>query len=76
MEKLSRHEAASIAARARWKSKRIVSLDGLDPDTRRLVLAFVDMAKATETRKAAAVSDDASDGRAEVRGGSLERTAA
>ena len=52
--KLTRREVARVAARARWGPERILRLDGLTPDQRRLVLAFVAMAKATDKADTAA----------------------
>jgi hypothetical protein len=45
---LTRHEAARKAARARWGDPRVIRLDGLTADQRRLVLAMVEMARATD----------------------------
>lgn len=47
--RLTRHEAATKAARARWDRqgpRRIIHIGDLSPEKRRLVLAFVEMAKA------------------------------
>lgn len=41
------------AARARWGTQRIVRLDELDADTRRLVLALIANAQASPRRPAA-----------------------
>jgi hypothetical protein len=49
----SRHDAARTAARARWGEPRVIRLDGLSPDARRLILALVAMAKAPDVEKAA-----------------------
>jgi hypothetical protein len=46
----SRHEAARTAARARWGTPRVIRLDGLAPEYRAVVLAFIEAAKATEAR--------------------------
>jgi hypothetical protein len=50
----SRHEAARTAARARWGPPRVIRLDGLTPDQRLLVLAMVEMQRASTERKAEA----------------------
>lgn len=47
-------EAGRRGARARWGERRIIDIRDLDPDHRRLVSAFVDMARATAARKEAA----------------------
>lgn len=43
-------DAGKRGAKKRWGPPRIIRLDGLTPDQRRLVLAFVDMARASEER--------------------------
>lgn len=45
-------DAGKRGARNRWGPPRVVRLDGLSPEQRRLILAFVDMARATEARTA------------------------
>lgn len=53
----TRHEAARKAARARWGPPRHVNLGDLTPDQRRVVLAFVDMARASAQKETSAVSE-------------------
>lgn len=45
--------AGTIGARTRWGEPRVVRLDALTPEQRRLVLALVDAAKATTPEQAA-----------------------
>jgi hypothetical protein len=47
-------DAGKRGARKRWGPPRIIRLDGLTPDQRRLVLAMVEMARTTDSDPAAA----------------------
>lgn len=46
--KLSKAEAGRLGARAKWGAPRIVRLDSLTNEQRRLVLALVEAAKASQ----------------------------
>ena len=52
-EPLSPAEAGRIGARRRWGEPRVLRLDSLTPEQRRLVLALVAAAKAAEPERAA-----------------------
>ena len=67
--------AGQKAARVRWGPPRIARLDGLTPEQRRLVLAMIEMARASDS-KADRVSETSRSADAEVRRGSVERSAA
>lgn len=67
-----RREWGREGARRRWgDTPRLIRLDSLTADQRRLVLAFVEMAKATVP-----VGETSGTVEAEVRRGSVERSAA
>lgn len=70
--------AGLASARSRWGEKRVIRLDELTPERRRLVIALVEAVRSEQptNEETAAVSDDASDGLAEVQRGSAERSAA
>lgn len=68
-------DAGKRGARTRWGPPRLIRLDGLTADQRRLVLAMVEMAKTTD-RETAPVSETSGTVEAEVRRGSVERSAA
>ena len=73
----SRHEAARTGARARWGPPRIFHVGDLSPAQRRLVLAFVEMARVADTKsEAAPTGENVGAATAEVQRGSAERSAA
>ena len=77
LAKLSKAEAGRLGARTRWGEPRVIRLDDLTADKRRLVLAFVEMARVADTKsEAAPTGENVGAATAEVQRGSAERSAA
>jgi hypothetical protein len=55
MATFTREESGRIGARRRWGPPRVLRLDSLDPEHRRIILAIVDLF--APTKEAVAVSD-------------------
>jgi hypothetical protein len=55
--KLTKAQAGALGARTRWGPPRIVRLDDLTADQRRVILALIDAARAGQRETASAVSE-------------------